>query len=122
MTKSNTQSKTRRQNGTKNNNTSSQMLLDHCYTFGLLLWPSNSEEEVLLRRDPHRPIMALPFIHHWADLAQKSKQMCRGHENFIPTKFGKYSSSHFLVKADSVFHTYTCTSAPPPPFFILINK
>ena len=28
----------------KNNNTSSQMLLDHCYTFGLLLWPSNSEE------------------------------------------------------------------------------
>ena len=21
-----------------------QMLLDHCYTFGLLLWPSNSEE------------------------------------------------------------------------------
>ena len=25
--------------------TSSQMLLDHCYTFGLWLWPSNSEEE-----------------------------------------------------------------------------
>ena len=34
----------------KNNNTSSQMLLDHCYTFGLLLWPSNSEEVVLWRR------------------------------------------------------------------------
>ena len=33
----------------KNNNTSSQML-DHCYTFGLLLWPSNSEEVVLWRR------------------------------------------------------------------------
>ena len=33
-----------------NNNTSSQMLLDHCYTFGLLLWPSNSEEVVLWRR------------------------------------------------------------------------
>ena len=29
----------------KNNNTSSQTLLDHCYTFGLLLWPSNSELE-----------------------------------------------------------------------------
>ena len=44
-------SKTRHQNGTKkNNNTSSQMLLDHCYTFGLLLWPSTSEEVVLLRR------------------------------------------------------------------------
>ena len=34
----------------KNNNTSSQMLLDYCYTFGLLLWPSNSEEVVLWRR------------------------------------------------------------------------
>ena len=34
----------------KNNNTSSQMLLDHCYTFSLLLWPSNSEEVVLWRR------------------------------------------------------------------------
>ena len=31
-----------------NNNTSSQMLLDHCYAFGLLLWPSNSEEVVTL--------------------------------------------------------------------------
>ena len=55
MTMSNTQhqnmSKTRHQNGTKkNNNTSSQMLLDHCYTFCLLLWPSNSEEVVLWRR------------------------------------------------------------------------
>ena len=41
MTKSNTRhqnvSKTRGQNGTKNNNTFSQMLLDHCYTFSLLL-------------------------------------------------------------------------------------
>ena len=55
MTKSNTvqhqnMSKTRHHNGKKNNNTSSQMLLDHCYTFGLLLWPSNSEEVVLWRR------------------------------------------------------------------------
>ena len=25
------------------------MLLDHCYTFGLLLWPSNYEEVVLWR-------------------------------------------------------------------------
>ena len=57
MTKSNTvlhrnMSKTRHQNGKKNNNTSSQMLLDHCYTgtLGLLLWPSKFEEVVLWRR------------------------------------------------------------------------
>ena len=34
----------------KKTNTSSQMLLDHCYTFGMLLWLSNSEEVVLWRR------------------------------------------------------------------------
>ena len=74
-------SKTRHQNGNKkNNNTSSQMLLDHCYTFGLLLWPSNSEEVVPLEKGPHWPIMALPWIHHCADLAQQSIQMCRSHE------------------------------------------
>ena len=55
MTKSKTvqhqnMSKTRHQIGEKNNNTSSQMLFDHCYTFGLLLWPSNSAEVVLWRR------------------------------------------------------------------------
>ena len=81
MTKSNTvqhqiMSKTRHQNGTKkHNNTSSQMLLDHCYTFGLLLWPSSP-----LGKGPHWPIMAMPWIHHCADLAQKSIQMCGSHE------------------------------------------
>ena len=87
MTKSNTvqhqnMSKTRHQNGTKkNNSTSSQMLLDHCYTFGLLLWPSNSEEVVLWRRALIGLLyMALPWIHHCADLAQQSIQMCGSHE------------------------------------------
>ena len=150
----------------KKNNTFSQMLLDHCHTFGLLLWPSNSEEVVLWRR-AHWPIMALPWIHHCADSAQQSIQMCwsheysqmlvdncyafslllqqvlwrrgpsltyygpaldlplagfgpkvntnvRGHEYFIPTKFGKYPSCNSVVKADYVFqyiYTCTCTSA-----------
>ena len=34
-------------NGTKNNNTSSHMLLDHCYTFGLLLWTSSLKRHFL---------------------------------------------------------------------------
>ena len=86
ITKSNTvqhqnMSKKRHQNGTKkkNNNTSFQMLLDHCYTFGLLLLPSNSEV-VLWRRALIDLIMALPWIHHCADLTQKSIQMCGSHE------------------------------------------
>ena len=33
-----------------------------------------------LEKGPHRPIMALPWIHHCADLAQKSIQMCGSHE------------------------------------------
>ena len=40
----------------KKNNTSSQMLLDHCYTFGLLLWPSNSEEVVFRAQEPKAPV------------------------------------------------------------------
>ena len=45
--------------------------------------------------------MALPWIHRWADLAQKSMQKCGGHE--YVTKFGKYPSSDSVVKADNVF-------------------
>ena len=39
------------------------------------LWRSSP-----LEKGPHWPIMALPWIHHCADLAQKSKQMCGSHE------------------------------------------
>ena len=35
-----------------------------------------SEEEVLWRREPPGPILAPPWIHPWADLAQVSIQMC----------------------------------------------
>ena len=44
MTKSKKTSKIRLLNGTKNNNTSSHMLLDHFCAFGLSLWPSGKEE------------------------------------------------------------------------------
>ena len=39
------------------------------------LWRSSP-----LEKGPHRPIMALPWIHHCADLAQQSIQMCGSHE------------------------------------------
>ena len=48
-------------------------------------------------------MMALPWIHPWEDLAKKSITNVRGHEYFIPTKFGKYPSSNSVVKSDSVF-------------------
>ena len=46
--------------------------------------------------------MALPWIHPREDLAQKSMQMCEDHEYFILTKFSKYPSSDYVVKADYV--------------------
>ena len=61
----------------KNNNTSSQMLLDHCYTFGLLLWPSNSEEVVLWRRvliDPLWPCPGSTTVRIWPN----SQYKCAG--------------------------------------------
>ena len=66
-----------------NNNTSSQMLLDHCYTFGLLLIVAVAFQlwrSIPLEKGPHWPIMALPWIHNCADLAQQSIQMCGSHE------------------------------------------
>ena len=39
------------------------------------LWRSSPSE-----KGPHWPIMALPWIHHCADLAQQSIQMCGCHE------------------------------------------
>ena len=39
-------------NGTKNNNTSSHILLDHCYPFGLSLKPSGLKKKFLEEGDP----------------------------------------------------------------------
>ena len=36
----------------QNNNTSSYMLLDHCYAFGLMLSPSDLKEKFLEEGDP----------------------------------------------------------------------
>ena len=48
--------------------------------------------------------MALPWIHPWADLIQKSVQMCMGNEYFIPTKI--------FEERDPVTYFYP---APDPP-------
>ena len=42
-----------------------------------------------------------------------------GHEYFIPTKFRKDPLGGSVVKADYMSsHTFTCISAPPPPFHL----
>ena len=68
------------QNGTKNNNTSSHMLLDHCYAFGLSLYIDfRSEEEVSWRTVTPWHVFATPWIRPWVDLAEKQQHFVRDH-------------------------------------------
>ena len=51
-------------------------LINNCYAFSLLLKPSGLKKKFFGEGAPHLPSMALPWIRPWADLAQKSIQMC----------------------------------------------
>ena len=81
MTKSNTVqhqniSNTRHQNGTKLFPKAVRSLLYIRFVaVAFQLWRSSP-----LEKGPHWPIMALPWIHYCADLAQQSIQICRSHE------------------------------------------
>ena len=45
------------------------------------------------------PIMALLWIHPLGGFDPKFNTNVRGHEHFIPTKFGEYPSSDSVIKA-----------------------
>ena len=51
------------------------MFLDHCYAFGLLLYPSGLKKKFLKEGDPPLPIFAPPWIRPWADLAEKQQHL-----------------------------------------------
>ena len=50
------------------------MLLDHCYAFGLLLWPSSLKKK-FVEEGPPWAIFAPPLIRPWTDLAEKQQQL-----------------------------------------------
>ena len=77
-------------------------MLDHCYTFGSLIWPSNSDEEVLWRREP-RDLFGPALDPTLGGFGPRVNTNVLGHEYFIPTKFGKYPSRNSVVKAYYVF-------------------
>ena len=54
-----------------NNNTSSLVLLDHCYELGLLVLHSDLKKKSFGEGAPHWPIIAPPWIHSEADLVVK---------------------------------------------------
>ena len=80
------------------------MLLDNCYTLVFVAVAFRSEEEVLWRRGPRPPVtyFACPGSTP-GGLGPKVNTNVKGHEYFIPTKFGKYPSSASVVKADYAF-------------------
>ena len=61
------------QNGTKNNNTTSNMPLDHCNAFSLLLKPSDLKKKFVKGRAPQWTNLSPPWIHPWADLFQRQQ-------------------------------------------------
>ena len=98
------------------------MFLDHCYTFGSLLWPSSLKKHFLEEAPPHppvtyfRPALDPPL----GRSGQNTLMHVRCHEHFIPTKFHKHPSSSSVVMADFVFryiYMQLCN-----PIFLHLNK
>ena len=86
-------------NGTKNNNTSSNMLVDHCYAFGLSLYPSGLKKK-FLEGDP-RDLFAPPWIHP-VRIWPKTSTIVRDHEYFISTNFDQNPSSRSREEVENV--------------------
>ena len=62
-----------------------------------------SEEEVLGRKGPSLTYYGSALDLPLGRFGQKVDTNVRGHEFFIPTKFGKYPLNDSVVKADYVF-------------------
>ena len=48
--------------------------LDHCYAFGLWLYPTGLKKKFLEEGDPH-DLFCPPWIRPWADLAEKQQHL-----------------------------------------------
>ena len=83
------------------NNTSSHMLLDHCYAFGLLLKPSILKKKFVEEGDPvtyFGPALDPPL----GGSGQKTRTLVRDHEYFILTKFHQNLSSGSREEVENV--------------------
>ena len=80
------------------------MLLDHCYEFGLLLWPSGLKKFFEEGEHPHpSDLFGLALDPPLGRYGQNIFMHVPGHEHFIPTKFRKHPLSGCVVKAGYVF-------------------
>ena len=76
----------------------SHMLIDHCYAFGLMMWPS---KEVLWRRGP-RDLFWPRLDPLLGGSGWKTTTLVRNNEYFIPTKFHQNPSSGYGEKVENV--------------------
>ena len=77
------------------------MLLDHCYGFGLLLYPCSLKK--FFEEGAPRDLFCLALDLPLGRYGQNILMHVPGHEHFIPTKFRKHSFSGSVVKAVYVF-------------------
>ena len=87
----------------KNNNTSSHMLLDHCYAFGLSLKPSVLKKKFLKEGGSPLTYFCPALDPPLGGSGRKTTTLVRDHEYLIPTKFRKHPPSGSVAKADYVF-------------------
>ena len=78
------------------------MLLDHCYEFVLLLYPSGLKKKFFEEGDPPGDLFCLALDLPLGKYGQNILHV-PGHEHFIPTKFRKHPLSSSVVKAGYVF-------------------
>ena len=83
------------------------MLLDHCYEFGLLLYPSGLKKKFFEEGEPPPPrpgdLFCLALDLPLGKYGQNIFMHVLGHEHFIPTTFRKHPLSGSVVKAGYVF-------------------
>ena len=93
-------------NGTKNNNTSSHMLLDHCYAFGLLLWPSGLKK-FFEEGDPKWPVLAPALDPPWPKCLKTCKRHWVIHQSFIKIHQAVLHSDETIIAdvAESIAET-----------------
>ena len=96
-------SKIRLQNGTKNNNTSSHMLLVHCYAFGLSLQPFGLKKKFLEEGDPLDLFWPRRGSAPGQICPKKTTTFVRDRKYFISSKFHQNPSSGSGEEVENVF-------------------
>ena len=100
-------------------NQKQQHFFPHAFTWFLCIRfvpvATRSEEEVCWRRGPSATYFAPPWIHPWADLAEKQQHLYRTMSTSSLPSFIKIHQA--VLEKKSKMCSNTCIIATPPPLF-----